>query len=113
MLLPKIKLPTKTPLYSTAEAAAEPEATFEINGHEIKFRVDSGGVLRASTGGSQQLDLDTSSNDKVDNAKVTSMDLSVGPDGDVYFLALAVHSDIDWPGTETDLSSPDIMKINE
>ena len=113
MLLPEIKLPTKTPLYSTAEAAAEPEATFEINGHEIKFRVDGGGFVRASTGGSRKLDLDTSGSSEVNNARVTSMDLSVGPDGDVYFLALAVDSDIDWPGTESDRDSAEFMKINE
>lgn len=112
MLLPELQLPT-TPLYSTAPAANEPEATFEINGHEIKFRVDGAGVLRASTGGEKKLDLDTSDNAKVDFARVSSMDLSVGPDGDVYFLALAVNSKIDWPGTEDDRNSAEFMKINE
>ena len=97
--------------YSTAKAPAFPEATFEIGGHQIKFTVENG-LLRASTGGSQRLDLDTSSSDKVSNAKVTSMDLSIGPNGDVYFLALAVSSDVDWPGT-SDLDKPEIMKINE
>ena len=111
MLLPQLQQPN--PLYLTTSAPAEPEATFEINGHEIKFRVDGGGTLRASTGGSRKLDLDTSGSSEVNNARVTSMDLSVGPDGDVFFLALAVDSDIDWPGTESDRDSAEFMKINE
>ena len=111
MLLPKLQ--DVNPVYLTTSAPAEPEATFEINGHEIKFRVDGGGFVRASTGGSRKLDLDTSGSSEVNNARVTSMDLSVGPDGDVYFLALAVDSDIDWPGTESDRDSAEFMKINE
>ena len=111
MLLPQLKQPS--PPSFTGFASVEPEETFEIKGYQIKFRVDSGGVLRASTGGNQQPDLDTSGNDKVSNAKVTSMDLSPGPDGDVYFLALAVTSDIEWPGTESNRSSAKFMKINE
>ena len=97
--------------YSTAQAPAFPEATFEIGGRLIKFTVENG-LLKASTTGSHLLDLDTSSSDKVSNAKVTSMDLSIGPNGDIYFLALAVNSDVDWPGT-SDLDKPEIMKINE
>lgn len=111
VLLPQLKQPS--PPSSTGFASFEPQATFEIKGHQIKFRVDSGGVLRASTGGHQQLDLDTSGIPEVSNARVTSMDLGVGPDGDVYFLALAVNSDILWPGTETNRSSAKFMKINE
>ena len=110
MLLPELQQPQTS--YSTLAADAIPEATFEIDGREIKFTVEIG-VLRASTGGSQSLDLDTSDNTKVNNVRVTSMDLGAGPDGDVYFLALAVTSDIDWPGTESDRNSAEFMRINE
>ena len=97
--------------YSTEQAQAFPEATFKIGELLIKFTVENG-ILKASTGGSHQLDLDTSSSDKVSNARVTSMDLSIGPNGDNYFLALAVNSDVDWPGT-SERDKPEIMKINE
>lgn len=63
------------------------------------------------------LDLSTNTSPQVSNAVVTSMDLATLPgrqgSGDTYFLALAVSSDVDWPGTVDDPNSIAIMNINK
>ena len=54
---------------------------------------------------------------KVSNANVTSMDFAAVPSrhgsGDTYFLALAVSSEVAWPGNIDDPTNIEIMDINE
>ena len=67
--------------------------------------------------GETHLPMSTGSSTKVSNAVVTAMDLAALPSrqgsGKTYFLALAVSSDVAWPGAERDPTKTAIMNINE
>ena len=67
--------------------------------------------------GETHLPMSTDSSTRVSNAVVTAMDLAALPSrqgsGKTYFLALAVSSDVAWPGAERDPTKTAIMNINE
>ena len=102
-----------------------PQAKFEIDGKWIiRFEVvEKKGTKYLRARGRKQmlgethLPLSTGSSTQVSNAVVTAMDLAALPSrqgsGKIYFLALAVSSDVAWPGAERDPTKTDIMKINE